>query len=272
MVSAIVKTRSKGMQTVIEKILFESEADFLRFIQKETEACNFKTNLEYIKAQYLTRDATDMVHNWVVTHSSILTESFGAQYWEQLFLCADWFIHHSPCGLYLREIPLPVHTKFIEQNRTLIFSLYRTLKRDSHRDEIGGQNSDRTQPLAAESCNGCSAEEKATELKNTAEALYAEWGVRTAPTFVRLRLLDDAISVTIAGETLKSGEVQLPLESFAELRFDSVDTIFIVENLLVYLTFPPFLKGSAFSVRDLPPFNYSVISIYVKRSSITSGI
>ena len=52
-VSAVVKTRSKGMQTVIEKILFESEADFLRFIQKETEACNFKTNLEYIKAQYL---------------------------------------------------------------------------------------------------------------------------------------------------------------------------------------------------------------------------
>lgn len=242
-VSAIVKTRSKGMQTVIEKILFESEADFLRFIQKETEACNFKTNLEYIKAQYLKRDATDMVHNWVVTHSSILTELFGAQYWEQLFLCADWFIHHSPCGLYLREIPLPVHTKFIEQNRTLIFSLYRTLKRDYRCDETGGQNSDRTQPLAAESCNGRIAEEKATELKNTAEALYAEWGVRTAPSFVRLRLLDEVIDVTIAGETLKSGEVQLPLESFATLRFNSVDTIFIVENLLVYLTFPTIPKG-----------------------------
>ena len=47
--SSVVKTRSNGMQTVIEKILFESEADFLRFIQKETEACNFKTNLEHIK-------------------------------------------------------------------------------------------------------------------------------------------------------------------------------------------------------------------------------
>jgi len=242
-VSSVVKTRSKGMQTVIEKILFETEADFLRFIQKETEACNFKTNLEHIKTQCLKRDAADIVHDWTVKHSSVLTESFDAQYWEQLFLCADWFIHHSPCGLYLREIPLPVHTKFIEQNRALIFSLYCALKRDSHRDETGGQNSDRTQPLAAESCNGCSAGEKATELQNTAEALYAEWGIRTAPTFVRLRLLDDAISVTIAGETLKSGEVQLPLESFAELRFDSVDTIFIVENLLVYLTFPAVPKG-----------------------------
>ena len=88
-VSAIVKTRSKGMQTVIEKILFESEADFLRFIQKETEACNFKTNLEHIKTQCLKRDAADIVHDWTVKHSSVLTESFDAQYWEQLFICAD---------------------------------------------------------------------------------------------------------------------------------------------------------------------------------------
>lgn len=241
--SSVVKTRSNGMQTVIEKILFESEADFLRFIQKETEACNFKTNLEHIKTQCFKLDAADIVHDWTVKHSSVLTESFDAQYWEQLFLCADWFIHHSPCGLYLREIPLPVHTKFIEQNRMLIFSLYCALKRDRHRDETGGQSSDRAQPLAAESCNGCSAGEKVTELQNTAEAIYVEWGVRTASPFIRLRLLDDAISVTIAGETLKSSEVQLPLEAFATLRFNSVDTIFIVENLLVYLTFPTVPKG-----------------------------
>lgn len=242
-VSSVVKTRSKGMQTVIEKILFESEADFLRFIQKETEACNFKTNLEHIKTQCLKLDAADIVHDWTVKHISVLTETFDAQYWEQLFLCAEWFIHHSPCGLYLREIPLPVHTKFIEQNRMLIFSLYCALKRDRHRDETGGQSSDRAQPLAAESCNGRSAGEKVTELQNTAEAVYAEWGVRTAPPFVRFRLLDDAIGVTLAGETLGSGEVQIPLESFAAIRFDSADTVFVVENLMVYLTFPIVPKG-----------------------------
>lgn len=242
-VSAAVKTRSKGMQTVIEKILFETEVDFLRFIQKETEACNFKTNLERIKTQCLKLDAADIWYDWTAKHISVLTEAFDAQYWEQLFLCADWFIHHSPCGLYLREIPLPVHTKFIEQNRMLIFSLYCALKRDRHRDDTGEQSSDRAQPLATESCNGCSAGEKATELQNTAEAIYAEWGVHTAPPFVRFRLLDDAIGVTIAGETLRSGEVQIPLESFAALRFDSVDTVFVVENLLVYLTFPAVPKG-----------------------------
>lgn len=37
--------------------------------------------------------------------------------------------------------------------------------------------------------------------------------------------------------------MQIPLESFAALRFNSVDTIFIVENLLVYLTFPAVPKG-----------------------------
>ena len=228
-VSAAVKTRSKGIQTVIEKILFETEADFLRFIQKETEACNFKTNLERVKTQCLKFDAADIVHDWTVKHISVLTETFDAQYWEQLFLCAEWFIHHSPCGLYLREIPLPVHTKFIEQNRALIFSLYCALKR-----------SGTAEPVLTEAIL---PEPVFDEPKNTAEAIYAEWGVRTAPPFVRFRLLDDAIGVTIAGETLRSGEVQIPLESFAALRFDSTDTIFIVENLLVYLTFPAVPKG-----------------------------
>jgi len=223
-VSAAVKTRSKGMQTVIEKILFETEADFLRFIQKETEACNFKTNLERIKTQCLKLDAADIWYDWTAKHSSVLTEAFDAQYWEQLFLCADWFIHHSPCGLYLREIPLPVHTKFIEQNRALIFSLYCALKK-----------SGTAEPVLSEAIL---PEPVFAEPKNTAEAVYAEWGVRTAPAFVRFRLLDDAIDVTIAGETLRSGEVHIPLESFAALRFDSINTIFIIENLLVYLTFP----------------------------------
>ena len=228
-VSAAVKTRSKGMQTVIEKILFETESDFLRFIQKETEACNFKTNFECIKMQCLKLDAADIVHDWTVKHSSVLTEAFDAQYWEQLFLCADWFIHHSLCGLYLREIPLPVHTKFIEQNRALIFSLYCALKRSGTADPVLTEVI-LPKPLFAEP-------------KNTAEAVYAEWGVRTAPPFVRFRLLDDAIGVTIAGETIQSSEVYIPLESFAALRFDSVDTVFIVENLLVYLTFPAVPKG-----------------------------
>lgn len=223
-VSAAVKTRSKGMQTVIEKILFETEVDFLRFIQKETEACNFKTNLDRIKTQCLKLDAADIWYDWTAKHISVLTEAFDAQYWEQLFLCADWFIHHSPCGLYLREIPLPVHTKFIEQNRALIFSLYCALKR-----------SGTAEPVLTEAIL---PEPVFDEPKNIAEAVYTEWGVRTAPPFVRFRLLDDAIDVTIAGETLEIGDMQIPLESFAALRFDSVDTVFVVENLLVYLTFP----------------------------------
>ena len=228
-VSAAVKTRSKGMQTVIEKILFETEVDFLRFIQKETEACNFKTNLERIKTQCLKLDAADIWYDWTAKHISVLTEAFDAQYWEQLFLCADWFIHHSPCGLYLREIPLPVHTKFIEQNRALIFSLYCALKKSGTAEPV--------------LCEAIPPEPVFAEPKNIAEAVYAEWGVRTAPPFVRFRLLDDAIGVTIAGETLEIGEMQIPLESFAALRFDSADTVFVVENLLVYLTFPAIPKG-----------------------------
>lgn len=223
-VTNTIKTRSKGMQTVIEKILFETEADFLRFIHKETAANNFKTNLESIKTQCRKFNAADIWYDWSVQHCSLLTEVFEAQYWELLFLCAGWFLHNSPCGLYLREIPLPVHTKFIEQNRALIFSLYCALKNSGIVVHISAS------PIAAALAP--------PELKNTAEAIYAEWGVRTVPPFIRFRLLDTTIGVTLTGETLQTGEVQLPFEAFAALRFDSVNTVFIIENLLVYLTFP----------------------------------
>lgn len=255
-VTNTIKTRSKGMQTVIEKILFETEADFLRFIHKETEAAHFKTNLACIKTQCLKFDAADSWYNWAVQHCSVLTEAFESQYWERLFLCADWFLHNSPCRLYLREIPLPVHTKFIEQNHALIFSLYCALKQNRPNHKTGSEhNTDTDNQTDTASCdeNSCASGNtvipdtlalKNTALpaspavKNTAEAIYAEWGVRTAPSFVRFRLLDAAIGVTLAGETIQTGEVQIPLESFAALSFDSIGTVFIIENLLVYLTFP----------------------------------
>jgi|GEM_PF-673774 len=269
-VTNTMRTRSKGIQTVIDKILFETEVDFLRFIQKETEADNFKTNIIYIKTQCSLFEAADIQYDWILTHCSILTCAFAAQYWEQLFLCAHWFLHHSPCRLYLREIPLPVHTKFIEQNRALIFSLYCALKRKRYYDQSGGAHSlDIDSAPDAESRNAeshntklCNADFRniashndhtiegentaelsaaapaACESKNTAEAIYTEWGVRTAPPFIRFRLLDTAIGVTLAGTMFQSDEVQLPLESFAALNFKSIDTLFIIENVLVYLTFP----------------------------------
>lgn len=256
-VTNTIKTRSKGNQTVIEKILFETESDFLRFIHKERAAAHFKTNLSRIKMQCLKFDAADIQYDWASQHCSMLTETFEEQYWEQLFVCADWFVHNSPCGLYLREIPLPVHTKFIEQNRALIFSLYCALKRNGGERNIG---TDSKTDTGVRYENGTVSENAAApavvELKSTAEAIYAEWGVRTAAPFVRFRSLDGTIGVTLAGETIRSGEMQIPLEAFAALHFESIDTVFIVENLLVYLTFPAvpkslYIFGSGFAAVQL---------------------
>ena len=47
-----IKTHKQGMQTIIEKIYFETEIDFIRFIGKEKETENFKKHLSIIKNHF----------------------------------------------------------------------------------------------------------------------------------------------------------------------------------------------------------------------------
>lgn len=243
-----VRTRKCGVQTVIERIFFETERDFIYFIRKKQEARDFYKNLEAIKKAF-----TECIPSlprckcilWLEKHLSVLIHQKEPQYWEHITLCAQWFVENPACGLFLREIPVPVHTKFIEENRSLIFSLYHII------------------------VHGTLPEE------NTNEAAYQCWGIRLTEAFIRFRLLDgslcisrvfaelqenspllakqrNALAVCTAAESppveqqhaespycFTSREIQLPLTGFQTFDFARFDHVFIIENLMVYLTFPP---------------------------------
>ena len=222
-----VKTHKQGMQTIIEKIYFETEIDFINFIGKEKETENFKKHLSIIKNQFLNLNAEDVQNNWVKKHLHNLITTAEDDYWQNIFLCAIWFLNNPNCNLYLREIPLPVHTKFIEQNTSLIFSLYTALNKNKDNDKVTS-NAD----------------------------IYKRWGVRTPEHFIRFRSLDKDINLKILNEEFTSYETQIPLSTFAKINFNSIEYIFIVENLIVYLTLPPFSKalcifGSGFAAVNL---------------------
>lgn len=222
-----VKTHKQGMQTIIEKIYFETEIDFISFIGKEKETENFKKHLSIIKNHFFNLNAEDIQNDWLKKHLRNLITEAEDNYWQNIFLCAIWFLNNPNCNLYLREIPLPVHTKFIEQNTSLIFSLYTALNKNKDTDKI----------------------------KSNAD-IYKIWGVRTAEPFIRFRSLDKDINLKILNEEFTSYEIQIPLSAFAKINFNSIEYIFIVENLIVYLTLPPFNKtlcifGSGFAAVNL---------------------
>ena len=222
-----VKTHKQGMQTIIEKIYFETEIDFINFIGKEKETENFKKHLSIVKSQFLNLNAEDVQNNWLKKHLRSLIAEAEDDYWQNIFLCAIWFLNNPHCNVYLREIPVPVHTKFIEQNTSLIFSVYTALNKNKGTDKVSS-NAD----------------------------IYKRWGVRTAEPFIRFRNLDKDIHLKILNEEFTSYEIQTPLSAFAKINFNSIEYIFIVENLMVYLTFPAFNKtlcifGSGFAAVNL---------------------
>ena len=222
-----IKTHKQGIQTIIEKIYFETEIDFIRFIGKEKETENFKKHLSIVKSRFLNLNAEDVQNNWLKKHLRSLIAETEDDYWQNIFLCAIWFLNNPHCNVYLREIPVPVHTKFIEQNTSLIFSVYTALNKNEDTDKVSS-NAD----------------------------IYKRWGVRTAEPFIRFRSLDKDIHLKILNEEFTSYEIQTPLSAFAKINFNSIEYIFIVENLMVYLTFPAFNKalcifGSGFAAVNL---------------------
>lgn len=110
-------------------------------------------------------------------------------------MALDWLISNPNSGLYIREIPIEVHTKFIEENTKTIASLYMKIK-----------DCESTLPF---------------------EDIF---GLRKKEPLIRFRRKNNRT------------EIALPLSSFTSLNTDEdlscIDKVYIVENEIVYLTFP----------------------------------
>jgi len=197
-------TRHNAAQTVIKRIYFESEKEYLLFIGKTAEVKRMRDVLAVLKealSPYFESREPAFFSRWAENHLSELTVKHETSFWEHICLCVHWLHDNPQSNLYIREIPLPVHTKFIENNRALIHSLL-------------------------SSSTGLSFEE--------------EHGLRSSPVLVRFRMLSKEQRIRVGD--LSVSELCLPLADFVHLPdtgfLAAVKKILIVENELVYLTFP----------------------------------
>jgi hypothetical protein len=201
---AAQNTRRNASQTVIKRIYFENEKEYLSFIGKTAEVKRMRDALAVLQKQlsvYFESNGHDFFSRWAENHLSELTAKHEDSFWEYICLCVNWLYNNPQCNLYIREIPLSVHTKFIENNKALIHSLLS---------------------------------------RGTGRSLEEEYGLKSPPVLVRFRMLSKETRMRV-GE-LPVSELCLPLAGFSILpashQLSGINRIFIIENELVYLTFP----------------------------------
>jgi len=215
-----VNTRNRATQDLPNSILFETEKDYLKFINKEKETNSFRKDSQLLIGSY--SELTEYIINKpekIVTHSGK---------WESIIKVLDYFKSNPKPDLYIRELPIKIHTKFIENNKGILRELLDII-----------------------------LDVKAI---NDVKQFESRFGLKYAEPMIRFKILDDKIS-----NTLFSGldDMALPLSLFQKLNL-KVSRIVILENkvsLYNALTIPDkdstiAIFGQGYSVSNLKEINW----------------
>ncbi len=187
-----VKTKRHGIQDIPTSISFQTEYDYLKYINEEKDTAKFKKDLTCILSSF------PELKDWIYKYPIKVIEND----WESLLKVCKYFNAVPQPHLYIRELPIQVHTKFIENNKGIIKELL----------DI----------IIAEHIN---ADEKQFE---------SRFNLKYDETLVRFRILDKAISQQqFAG----IDDISIPISEFQNIALP-IHTVYIVENKMNMLTFP----------------------------------
>jgi len=110
-----VKTKTIGTQSIPTIIYFDTEKDFLKFLGKEKEVEKFINDWNLIYSHF------PELKDWIIQNPTKIIQHQGK--WESLIKVCDYFKNNPKPNLYIRELPIEVHTKFVETNQAIIQEL-----------------------------------------------------------------------------------------------------------------------------------------------------
>lgn len=191
-----VRHRQLGRNRVPDELIVHDPAEGLRLIRKQADAERFRGIV----------DATAETHPelvpWLAQKPLAALNHAGD--WSRILAVLTWFRDHPASGLYLRQVDIPgVDTKFVETRKGLLSELLNVVLERITLEAVAPSSS-------------------------TFEGRY---GLRSKPSTIRFRLLDEATS--LAGLT----DVSCPAEEFSRLRLNP-GVVFITENEVNGLAFP----------------------------------
>ena len=189
-----VKTKMLGTQGLPSKIKFETAEDFERFLQKVKEVDVFRKNVALINGKF------PELQCWIEKYPLKVIDK--SEYWSDILKVLDYFSKNPQPQLYIRELPIEVHTKFIEQHKALIGELLDIVIK---------------------------------EYINTNEKEFEKrYNLRYDEPTVRMRLLDRTLAKTLF---YGLDDITIPISLFLKLQIP-ISKVYIVENKVNFLTFP----------------------------------
>lgn len=187
-----VKTKQHGVQDIPVSISFQEEVDYTKFIHKEKEIARFRNNLGKVVESF------PELKEWVFKYPTKVIDNN----WDDLLKVCSYFKNTPKPNLYIRELPIKVHTKFIEQNKALIRELLDIIIADN-----------------------INVDEKQFERR---------FNLRYDEPLVRFRVLYNSICKQYFNGI---EDLSIPINQFQLLNLP-IHTVYIVENKMNMLTFP----------------------------------
>ena len=190
-----VNTKRHGLQNLPQAISFENEVNFLRFIGKEKEANEFRKNISRIIAEF------PLLCGWCESNAFVVTSN--SEKWNDILKVCRYFVANPNPDLYIRQLPIEIHTKFIEENKALIQSLLNILVFDF--------------------------------IQHPQEKVFEKrFGLKQKPIQIRLRILDNTIADKYF---LGLTDISITEEELTSLDFHC-SKVYITENEMNFLTLP----------------------------------
>lgn len=196
-----VKSIDGTKQKIPNKIFYETFEDFLFFTKRGNDYLKIKQAYQHIA------DSFPSNSGWAMDQPAFLLEYADAM--PHLLKVARYFFDHTPPhNLYLRELPIQVHSKFIEDNTK---PLKKILDIVLPTDKINFDEND----------------------------FSARYKVKRPNVYAQIRVLDDILI-----STSKFNELALTIDDAAVLDWQP-DKVFIIENKACFLSFPRVVKSVA---------------------------
>lgn len=109
------ESRRLGKQLWPEQISVNSLEDFLFLIDKKEEVQQFEETLTMLISW------KPVLTEWLSEKPDLLLQRDYS--WPDIMQVTDFLLNNNCSPYYLRNIPVPVHTKFLEKNATILFAL-----------------------------------------------------------------------------------------------------------------------------------------------------
>lgn len=191
-----INSSKYGRNLFPKRVVFETQVDFLKYIGKEREFASFVDAVSRIRSRY------PSLESWVRSNKALLVEVCAEV--EGLLHVVDYLQAHPRPGVFAREIPGPMDTKFIGRNRRVL------------REWL-----DLVLPPQT--------------IQADEDHFERRFGLRYAEPHILLRFLDPDVQEDCQ---CPWPEFSLPLHAMARLII-SAKQVLVVENKVSLLTLPP---------------------------------